>query len=200
MAIVGDIVRLAVEYAAPNSSQALNVFWWVVTSSTITDPDLLDALEAWVQDNWGDVWATNGSDDYTLVGGTAQLINVDGTVKGNLGSFITNMAGGIISDMQSAAVSAFMMADTLEPKVRGKKYVPGVGETRIVDGALTAAGVTWLANLFTAWVTPITSGTTVLQPGVLSRSLLDFVTFGTAGGSITDIPAYQRRRKPDVGS
>jgi hypothetical protein len=93
-----------------------------------------------------------------------------------------------------------MQADTAFPRTKGRKYVPGIPEGQVVDGLIIAGQLVNLALLLAEYVGVIPAGVTaVLTPGVISRVTETFRPF-LAAGSITDIPAYQRRRKPNVGA
>lgn len=99
----------------------------------------------------------------------------------------------------AAAVAAYMLLNTAFPKVQGVKYLPGLAEGIIQDGALNATGLAALAFCLIQYAKTLeSSGASELVPGVLSKSKSGFVPFVDTG-LIETIPAYQRRRKPSVG-
>lgn len=200
MADPGEIIRVGLRYAAPNSSIMENIFHYVVTGVGSTDEDVLDRIEIFLNDGWGDKWKDLAADAVTLEDASVDVVNVDGTVVRAIGVILLGIAGTLIPGVTSAAVSAYMLLKTVIPKVRGVKYVPGLSEQVIEDGILSAAGLVDIAFLLIQYGAELgIGGNTDLKPGVPSKSTNVFVEFEDTG-LIEDVPAYQRRRKPHVGS
>lgn len=200
MASPGDIFRLTVNYSVPNASIPQNVFVWALEGSGVSDTEVKDALEAFFVDDVAPAWALLGSIACEMTHAVLDVLNNDGTINRALGSFVIGQAGVATGEVTSAAVSAFLMANTAVPKIKGKKYWPGLGEGKIDSGKMSTASVTAMGYLLIFYLATVTVVTgTTLAPGVLSRSLEYFVPFA-ASGLVNDIPAYQRRRKPGVGS
>lgn len=89
---------------------------------------------------------------------------------------------------------------TEDADVQGKKYVPGLVETVVTDGLWIAGAITAFLNFAADWYTPIVgaaSGGTI-TPGVWSLVALAFKAALDHYATST-IPAYQRRRKRNVG-
>lgn len=197
---IGDIVRCVLSYTVPNGSVAQNVFFWENSVATGPDATLLAAMSAWCNTTWGNDWDGFASDDVEMILVEVDLMNGDGTVARNIGSDVISHVGALTHDTLAPGIAAYMQAETERTKSLGKKYIPGLSEDVVTDGVLTAGGLASLALLFATYIDPITWATTaVLTPGVLSRVTLSFQEF-IGSGYLTDVPAYQRRRKPNVGS
>lgn len=200
MAEVGDIVRVNIHHTLPNTSEAQNVFYWQIGGQSIDDEDMLDDILSWVTTFWASAWrdiaAPSASMDYF----EADLVNVNGTVQQNLGVRQINIAGDAPGTTIAAAVSGYLMASTLLPKGRGSKYIPGLAETSTSEGEWSPATVLELGQMLLAYLATINAtGGTQLVPGISSRTVQQFVPF-LSQGLVETIPAYQRRRKPGVGS
>jgi hypothetical protein len=200
MATVGEIIRVALHYSAPNTSDALNVFWYQLSDNDESDEDILDDLDTYFTSGWGTVWDDLASADWTMDFIEVDVINTDGTVSRNIGQALTPVTGTRAEDMEPSAVCGLLVADTSDPTKRGRKYVPGAGEDNIADGLWQSTAVTTLLALLAAYILDIPVGVSgVLTAGILSRVSSAFEGF-VGSGQTTDVPAYQRRRKPNVGS
>lgn len=199
MAVQGEIVRINVQYVCPGYSDTFNVFYGEVLS-VIDDEELLVLIDDWVTVHWGAAWIDFASSDMTLFQFDSDIINPNGTVARNLGGAVVNIAGTNAADVEPAAVSAYLLAYTSAPKSRGSKYVPGVPDLEVQDGHLTPALLVDLAILLLRFLSFDGSDLSeFLVAGILSRLAMEFREF-SGGGLLTDVPAYQRRRKPNVGS
>lgn len=200
MADPNDIIRLAIEYALPAASQALNVFYLRILGSA-SDADVLDDLDDWVQNDWGSNWQNLACDLASIIGFAADVVDFEGHVLANIGSRTLSLPGTVVTDPTSAGDAAYMKADTATPKTRGSKYIPGLAEDNVDVGVLDATALGEIAVLFANYFLPFVGAisSTSYEPGVPSRTLLSWHPF-TGGGTFTDIIAYQRRRKLGVGS
>lgn len=196
----GEIVRTVIEYGAAGSSVPQNVFFHQLTVATVPDEDVFDAIDAWAVNDWGGDWAQFASEDYSLDNVSAEVMNTDGTVARILGSDAANVLG-LTGDAAGAGTAGLIQAVTALPRQRGKKYVPGVGDPQINNNLFTTAAVADLVGLLGQYLAeiPAGGGSGVLIPGLLSSTLEQFVPF-SGTGEVSDVPAYQRRRKPNVGS
>jgi len=200
MASVGEIIRLTMRYSGPAASEMQNIFHYVVDVADTTDTDVLDTLEAWSVADWWGAWNNLAAVGVTLEDASVDVVNVNGTVVRAIGSFLIGLAGLEPGSVASAAVSGYILLKTLFPKVRGIKYLPGVAESVIQDGEFNAAGIATLAFCLIQYADTLpAAGSTELIPGVPSTSKATFVPFLDTG-IVESIPAYQRRRKPNVGS
>lgn len=201
MAEEGEILRVAVEYAIPTASQALNVFYFRIASGAGNDEETLDDMADWVENDWGAGWLDLAVAVAEILTVAVDVVDLAGLVVRNLGSAPIGLIGGVGGEGGVAAASAYIKADTEFPKTRGSKYIPGLGEGNIQDGLLTAESIADLVTLLLLYVNTFAGVTssTLYEPGVPSRTMEAWVPFSGAG-SFTDVPAYQRRRKPNVGS
>lgn len=197
---IGDIVRAVLSYTHPNASIAQNVFTWELTDAAADEDDLLADLSAWASNIWGGAWDALSAVDCELFLVEVDLLNGDGTVMANIGSDVFSIPGTNDVDVASPAVSGYIQAESTRTKSLGKKYLPFITEESITDGIIVTAAMVHLAALFGIYVDPLALTVTgILVPGVLSRITETFQEF-TGSGYTTDVPAYQRRRKPGVGS
>lgn len=197
---IGEFARMALSYTHPNGSVGQNVFYWELQSATCTDEELADAVDDWITNDWGPEWTNIGMADATIIQADLDIVNGDGTVDRNIGTESYSIAGNSSAIGLAPGVAGFIQATTDTAKTVGKKYVPYLGVASIDDGIWISATVSVLAQLFADYISPLVPAVgAVLAAGVVSRVTETFHEF-TGGGLITDIPAYQRRRKPNVGS
>ena len=197
---VGEVLRLTLSYTYPNASEAMNVFYYELTGGNEDDSQVETDIVDWVVNTWVPVWEQIASAGVFLTTAALDIMNTDGTVARNLTTEPIGLAGQVPQHILPAANAYYLQAYTSMPKQRGSKYVPGIPETLVDDGKITAPTVVFMLGLLTAYLAPVAAGTSgSLVPGILSKTLLQFVPF-LISGVVTDIPAYQRRRKPNVGS
>jgi len=200
MANIGEVIRLTMFYTAPAASVAENVFHFVVAVEAIDDEDILPLMVNFTEDQWAPSWDSLASIEAELDIINADVMNLDGTVNRNLGQFGINLPGTDNSSVLPAANSGYLNAATALPKARGSKYVPFMSEGSVSAGSFDPAALVDLAFLLAIYVTTQSSGGAgVLIPGILSKTLQVFEEFNQTG-LIRDEPAYQRRRKLNVGS
>ena len=200
MTEIGEIIRATINYSVPNASEVQNVFHWILAEATTTDAQVLDEITRWTEDDWGEDWSELASDSADLTSVKVDVVTALGTIVRAIGIGAIGLSGGQAGGVVSAAVSAYMLLKTDIPKVRGSKYVPGIADVNIQEGSLTASALIDFAFLLIEYgstLNPI--GLAELIPGVPSTVLGVFQPFLDTG-DLETIPAYQRRRKPSVGS
>lgn len=198
--IVGELLRATVNYIIPNASAVQNVFYWRLDIANIPDADVLTFFDDWFTNDWGSRWADVASQNAVLSTVDLMVVNGDGTVLRSVGTAIIGLTGTVVSETTSAAVSAYLSADTALPKTRGRKYVPGVSESGVLNGLFDVATVANLILLLTEYLADFNpQGNAIFKPGVLRTAINLFQAF-TGSGEVVDVPAYQRRRKPGVGA
>jgi hypothetical protein len=104
------------------------------------------------------------------------------------------------TDQLPRAVSALVQLWTEDPDVQGKKYLPGNTEANAENGLWVAGMITSLLGFGADWLTPFVgagAGATY-TPGVWSVVQQAFLA-AVDHFSTSTIPAYQRRRKNNVG-
>lgn len=196
---INEIVRLTLEYSQPASSIPMNVFCFSMQTAAIDESEVVDTLEDWATTLFGPAWAALAGSACTMDTGQVAVINNDGTVNRNIGSFTIAQSGSQGTEIAPAANAGYLLAYTAVPKTRGSKYLPGVAEGILSNGELTVAAQASLSACLILYLATInTTSGGKLVPGVLSRTAAAFRAFNTSG-IIESIPAYQRRRKPSVG-
>ena len=200
MATENEIIRATHFYNHPAGSVAQLVFTYQLQGGDAADSEILTDYAQWVFSQWVPDWEDLADTLSVLDYIELDVLNADGTVKRNIGPNDFDNAGTIVGEIASAGVAAFIQSDTERTKSLARKYIPGLSESVIDDGVLNATALAQMALLLLDLkdVIAITASAD-LVPGVLSRVTLGFLELGP-GGYISDIPAYQRRRKLNVGS
>ena len=197
---VNDVIRMVISYAAPEASVAMNVFYFICKVASIDDEDGFTDLEDHLVATWLSAWDNVAADSAEAFLIEGDVMNLDGTVDRQLASVGITKPGLSAGSVLPAGVSAFIQADSEDNKAKGRKYIPFFTELDIIDGDFNAALLVLLAQMFVDYVTTVdATGTTEFVPGVLSRPHETFYDFN-GNGYIVSTPAYQRRRKPNVGS
>lgn len=199
MATNGEILRVDVRYTALNASQALNVFYWRMMR-TISDTLVLDSIENWIRNEWGPDWRALAPDTSRIVDFTAVVVDNTGKLVREVGGRVIGISGQHLHEVKPAAVSGFLLTGTTRPKSRVKKYVPFVSESVVNNGKFNAEAAAKLLLLATHVLKYLMDGPDpIAEPGTLSRVVNAFLQ-AIPMVYFTDVPAYQRRRKPNVGS
>jgi len=199
MASIGEIIRVVAHYSMENAGDMQNVFHFILQTAAIADNDLIDDVSAWFQNDWGASWQELASQYATLEHFDADVVDVDGTVKRNLGGDIIDLDGLISTELMTPMDSGYLLAYTAIPKARGSKYLPGMAEATQSAGGLNATALADLAVCLGVYLVPIAmTGGGSLLPGVASATLAAFVPF-LVSGAIDTVLATQRRRKAGVG-
>lgn len=201
---IDDVVRVVMSWAAPNAQLAQNVWHLkMVSGAGASEANILTAVETQMQTMWGAI-SSNATSSYSA--DLLELFNWDfGTHQWNgVGSkAISGVAGSSGSDWMPHGVAVVGLIGTEYLRRTGRTFLPG-----FVEGAINAGilGSTALAAALTAvgyFDTDIS----------VTGGLLTWCTFNTAPASalyetaslavqsvsVSDIPGYQRRRKPGVG-
>lgn len=200
MGTQGEIIRAVLSYSHPAGSICQNAFTWELQDEDSSDAEILSAIDDWVDLSWVPGWDLFADSDVILYLVEVDVLTGAGLVLRNIGEALHADAGTVAGDVMPAAVSGFLQADSERAKSYGRKYPPGVSESHATEGILSPAALGFLVTMLAATVLDIDVGIAgILAPGILSRVTSAFLEF-TGGGYATDVPAYQRRRKPGVGS
>lgn len=202
MSIVsGEILRVVASLLWTDGNVNQNVFNAVLTGggSPWADADVIDDAEAWL-DN---MYANLSSDVSDEIDGNEVIVYKYDALDDDwdeVGSQAWTWNPTQTSEQLPRGVAALARLWTTDPDVQGKKYLPGYTETSIVDGLFAASPITNILAFAADWYNPFTgasSGAT-WTPGIWSvvgtvfKAAIDHVATST-------IPAYQRRRKRNVG-
>jgi len=170
MAADGEIIRGTMEYARLFASANQNVFHWQIEGGNPTDEQVRDAVEDWTINDWHDRWQFIASDTTTLTQIRLLVVNTVGQVLRDLGTVEIGLIGNSPDAVTSAAVSAYMIANTEDPTIRGSKYVPCISEESINNGALTNAALLDIGLLLVQYLFDISVAPAgFLIAGVLSK-------------------------------
>lgn len=200
MGTENEIFRLTVFYTAPNASEANTVHTYQLQGGDYDDGDILTAMSNWVTLDWGAEWSTFAPDTAEITGIEVDCLNVDGTVKRNVGADNIGVTGDLTQTVLPAAVSALLSVPTATPGVRGRKYVPFIAETEIENGIWIGSALGNLAVMLADYFAPILlAGAVNLIAGVLSEKVNGFEEF-LQTGNVRGLPRTQRRRYANVGS
>jgi hypothetical protein len=196
-----DVVKVDLHYYAAGIGFAANVFQAKMLQDTPHDylisyvmADMKDWMERILSPIQPDVVVScdiTGASVYQKVGPLWNLLGNTSVV------FVPTNS----DDPLPSGVAALITWNTYVSKVQGKKYFPGMSESRTTAGLWIATILAHLASVAVEWIAGfdgLSDSTSHWYPGVWSSKMLSFQSFGTAG-SIPDVPAYQRRRKAGVG-
>jgi len=199
MAVANEVVRATIQYTQPNASDIINVFTFLLDNDA-DDGDVLQAFEDWVDADWSIAWKDFASSNCTLIGGQLDVLNLDGTVNRNIGLYVRSIAATTSSEAAPSTLAGYIQGNTDVAKTRGRKYIAGIPEDSLDAGLLDAEILADLVIFLALYLAGIEVDiSTNLVAGVLSRTLAQFVPFAD-NGTVSNVPAIQRRRKPGVGS
>ena len=105
-----------------------------------------------------------------------------------------------IDDQMARGVAALARLWTTDPDVQGKKYIGGLTEGSLVDGLWSGGDLVLLLAFAADWYTPFVGASTgaTFTPGIWSVAQTAFLA-AVDHVAASAIPAYQRRRKRNVG-
>lgn len=197
---IGDICRLVLSYYHPAGSIGQNVFFYEVQDDTPDEQDVMDDMKTFFLASWITNWASLSDNQCYCFLMEWDIVNGLGEVVNNLGDEIIASFGSGTGEVSPPGVAAYLQSETERAGSLAKKYVPFIAEGMITDGHLTTGALVHVANLLLNLGSPITVGiTATMVPGILSRVTQSFQEI-TGTTYATNVPAYQRRRKPNVGS
>lgn len=202
MSIVdGEILRIVASMLWADGNVAQNVYNAVVTGGGAPwdEADIIDDAEAWLVNMYNNI---SGNITDELDGNEILVYKYDALDNDwdEVGSQAWTMVMTSTSDELPRGVAGLVRLWTTDPDVQGKKYIPGMVEISTTDGLFGASTITNLLAFAADWYAPFvgaTSGAT-FTPGIWSvvgtvfKLAVDHVATST-------IPAYQRRRKRNVG-
>lgn len=197
----GDILRIVASMLWGDGNINQNVFNAVVTGggSPWTDADITDDAEDWLDNMYANIVnsVTNNVDGNEVIVYKYDALDDDwDEVSSQAWTWLATGAG----DYLPRAVAGLVRLWTTDPDVQGKKYLPGMLESTLTSGLWTAGLVTNMLAFAADWYTPFVgaaSGAT-FTPGVWSVAQTVFKA-GIDHVATSTIPAYQRRRKRNIG-
>lgn len=199
--VAGDILRIVASMLWTDGNVNQNVFNTVITGggSPFDDQDIVDDAEAWLDNMYANL-TTVVSDE---VDGNEVIVYKYDSIDDDwdeVGSQSWTWNPTNASDQLPRGVAGLVRLWTSDPDVQGKKYIPGLTEGGLADGLFDAGQITAFLAFAADWYLPFTgsvSGAT-WTPGIWS---VVGTVFKAAVNHLatSTIPAYQRRRKRNVG-
>jgi hypothetical protein len=199
--ITGDVLRVVASMLWDDGNVNQNIFNAVLSGGggPWTDTDIADDAEAWLDNMYANL-VTFLSED--LAGNEVIVYKYDtvGNDWDEVQSQAWTFAPESVDHYLPRGVAALVRLWTIDPDVQGKKYIPGTVEASNIDGLYESGFLTALLAFAADWYTPFTGGTTgaTWTPGIWSV-LLSVFKAGIDHVAVSAIPAYQRRRKRNVG-
>lgn len=197
----GDILRVVASMLWTDGNVNQNVYNALLSGagSPWTDEDIADDAAAWLANMYANLISlvSDNLDGNEVIVYKYDPIDADWDEVSSE-TFSWNPTGA--ADQLPRGTAPLVQLWTEDPDVQGKKYMPGFIETFLTDGLYTAGTLTSLLAFAADWFTPFagaTSGAT-WTPGVWSVAQSAFKT-GVDHIAASAIPAYQRRRKRNVG-
>ena len=202
MAIVTNtILRVVASMLWSDGNVNQNVFNCKITGAggPFDDQDVIDDMEDWLDNMYLNMTAicSDEIDGNSVTVYKYDTVGADWDEVGS-NSWTWNPTNAV--DQLPRGVAGLVRLWTTDPDVQGKKYFPGLTEEAILDGLFSSGVVTGLLAFAADWYLPFngsTSGAT-FTPGIWSVVSSLFVA-GVDHIATSTIPAYQRRRKRNVG-
>jgi len=200
----GEILRVSVRMKGPNAQDIVNVFHFqAIFADSQDDEDVVAIINTWLNVSYGSIHdrlpSVMSPYDYKVdvVAWSAYKLHI---VR-NIGTFLWTLTAppNGTGDYMPAGVAALLKFTTGAGKHYGRKFIGPLLEADITAGSLTAGAISTLSALATLWLdqADISVGN-VLQPGIVHNLSGTFLPFLDA--VVNAVAAYQRRRKPNVGS
>ena len=196
-----DILRIVASMLWSDANVNQNVFNAKVSggSPPYDDSDIADDAEDWLDDMYANMTSATSDE----LDGNEVLVYKYDTVGQDWDevfsqSWTWNPTQA--SEQIPRGVAGLCRMWTEDPDVQGKKYFPGITEISLVDGLFDSGVLIPLLAFAADWYLPFVgaaSGAT-FTPGVWSVAQAVFKA-GVDHIAVSAIPAYQRRRKRNVG-
>lgn len=197
----GTILRVVASLLWTDGNVNQNVFNCVVTGggSPWDEQDVIDDMEDWLDNMYANMTTTTSDeiDGNEVIVYEYDALDDDWDEVGS-NAWVWNPTGS--SEQLPRGVAGLVRLWTTDADVQGKKYLGGMVEDSLVDGLWLGSVITQLLAFAADWYAPFVgsaSGAT-FTPGIWSvagtvfKAAIDHIATST-------IPAYQRRRKRNVG-
>jgi len=187
---VGDLYEVTFQCAI-RSREYNNVFGYEMTSGTIDALVCQHLSDQFMMDLTG-VWQAVMSTDVTLECVIARAITKDQAIPG-VSNFSTGVVGTVASfaiPAVSAWVAKFITDNPLQIH-NGRKFIPGMPESFLLNGAISAAA---LGGVIAAWATALAAilvvtigGDEVFTPVVINRRALGLPIIPPTSSNVTAV-------------
>ncbi len=197
----GEILRVVASMLWGDGNINQNVFNCTVTGGVppYDDDDIVDDMEDWLDAMYLNIVnsVSNNLDGNELAVYKYDSIDDDWDEVGSQAWGWLPTGSG---DYLPRAVAGLVRLWTTDPDVQGKKYIPGMLESTLDSGLWSAGLITNLLAFGADWYAPsvgAASGATI-TPGIWSVAGTVF-KLAVDHYATSTIPAYQRRRKRNIG-
>lgn len=198
---VNDILKVVASLIWSDGEINQNVFACQVTGGggPFDDLDVVDDMLDWVENMYANM-VTRGSDE--LDGSQIQVYKYDavGDDFDEVGTNAWVFDPTSEAEQNPRGVAALITCQTTDPDVQGKKYLPGLTVDSLVDGLWSGVWLVQMLAFAADWVLPFVGAASSadFDPGIWSPTEKD-IFLAVDSVSANGIPAYQRRRKNNVG-
>ena len=200
--VTNTVLRAVASLLMPESVIAQNIFYSLISGGggPWDDDDVVSDIVDWIEDIYTS-WGSIGDNNVAL--NTIQVYKYDSIDDDwdEVGDDTSEVDGLVAGDLLPHGVAGYTIARTLDPDVSASKYWPGITETSQTEGSWVGAALTQMLAMNVIWMEDdvgAASGAD-FNPGVWSVKNNAFFEFGDTH-LVKGSPAYQRRRKPGVGS
>lgn len=198
----GTILRVVASLVWDDGEINQNVFNCIITGGggPFDDFDVVDDCEDWLDTMYANLPAGIAPE---LNGASTTVYKYD-SIDDDWDEVGTNpftfSGGGTALSGLPRGVAGLITAKSTDPDTDARKYIPGLIEGYLTSELWAAPAITLLVNFAADWVTAFVGGASgaTFTPAVWSvvdtvaKALIDTIIVPT-------IPAYQRRRKNNVG-
>jgi hypothetical protein len=199
---VGSILKVVCTMAHADGNLVQNVFHTLITAGAGPHDaeDVSDDMADWIDDMFGTL-STYLSDELTATEVTVYEYDSTNDDWDEVGTGVPTHAPSQTSDIMPRGTAALLNAKSSDPDVNGKKYLGVFTAGHWVNGAWAAGLLTALISFSGQWYNPHVGAATgaTFESGIWSPTNTTFYPL-TGTFSTATFPAYQRRRKPGVGS
>lgn len=201
---IDDVVRVVLTWTAPLATIAQNVWHMVNTGGGGGAlSDLLDDIETQYTVAFADL-DLQVSEEYEAT--LLEMFRWDFTLHqwDGVGNRALSLLVGTDAGDYLPHGNAYVLRYLTEASRRqGRMFVPGIPDTKVVDGVLVSSTEADLALFMADWGTDISVGASLMELCTFNSEptspLYETASVATGDYVVNSIPGYQRRRKPGVG-
>lgn len=199
--LTNTILRMVAGFLWTDGNINQNVFNVKITGGggPFDDEDVIDDLVDWADNMYANMTAgmSDEIDGNSITVYKYDSVGQDWDEVGSDSWTFDPTSGG---EQLPRGVAGLVRLWTTDPDVQGKKYIPGLTEASLTDGLFSPGLVVDFLALGADWYLPFVGATSGADftPGVWSVVGELFVQ-GIDHIATSTIPAYQRRRKRNVG-
>lgn len=197
----GDILRVNAEMTYAGST-VMNVFHLQVDNA-LTNSDALDEIRDWlflVYDHVDGIMAS------VLTFSRIVVVNVSKDEDVGITDWLTLTVGTGSGDGLPPGVALLATFNTVSLGVRGRKYLPGVTEAHVTSSQVWSSTAVSAMDAFADEASSPFTGlftSTLYTPRIVGYQAVpggtNIIVTTIISYSVSNVPAYQRRRKQGVG-